>query len=69
MGKEIERLLTREEVCEILRISVPTFFRLCRSGRLPAAKIGQQWRVRPSILNRYIDRQTVKPYQRKTVRP
>lgn len=61
MGKEIERLLTREEVCEILRISVPTFFRLCRSGRLPAAKVGSQWRLKPSVLARFIERRTVKP--------
>lgn len=65
MEKEIERLLTHQEVCEILWISGSTFFRLARSGRLPAAKIGQQWRVRPSLLNRYIERQTVKPYRRK----
>lgn len=60
MEKEIEKLLTQQEVCEILQISGSTFFRLARSGRLPAVKIGQQWRVRPSVLNRYIERQTVK---------
>lgn len=64
MEKEIENLLTRDEVCKVLRISIPTFYRLVRSGRLPAARIASEWRVRPSVLNRYIDRQTVKPYRR-----
>ena len=56
-----ERMLTPKEVCQALAISFSTFLRLARSGRLPATKIGTQWRVKPSILARYIERHTVKP--------
>ena len=61
MSPELEPLLTPEEVCAILRISQPTFYRMARSGRLPAAKIGAEWRMKPSLLNRHIELRTVKP--------
>jgi excisionase family DNA binding protein len=61
MDNGFEKMLKPEEVREILRISEPTFYRLTQSGRLPAAKIGGEWRVKPSVLKRYIERQTVKP--------
>ncbi len=49
-------LLTPEEVADYLRVNPHTAYRLLRSGRLPGAKIGHQWRVRKADLDAYLDR-------------
>lgn len=54
----LEDLLTRDEVCNVLKISQAKFYRLITSGRLPAVKIGSTWRVRPSALRNWIDEQS-----------
>ena len=47
-------LLTPEEVAEYVRVNPQTIYRLLRSGRLPGAKIGHQWRVRKADLDAYL---------------
>jgi excisionase family DNA binding protein len=43
-----EKLLTVEEVAELLGVHPQTVYELVRSGTLAARKIGRVWRVRPS---------------------
>ncbi len=35
-----------EEVADLLRVSNQTVYNLARSGKLPAAKVGREWRFR-----------------------
>jgi len=39
------RMLTIDEVAALMRVHRNTVYRWCRSGRLPAAKVGKDWRV------------------------
>ncbi|HWQ28507.1 MAG TPA: helix-turn-helix domain-containing protein, partial [Dehalococcoidia bacterium] len=39
------RLLTIEEAARQFRVSVSTMYRWCRTGRLPAFKIGRGWLI------------------------
>jgi excisionase family DNA binding protein len=48
-------LLTIEEAAEYLRLSKKTTWRWCRSGRLPAFKIGHQWRISKADLQEMIN--------------
>ena len=36
---------TPEQAAEVLQIGLTTCRQMCRDGRLPAAKIGNQWRI------------------------
>ena len=54
---QTDELLTIVEVATFLKISRRTAWRWCQSGRLPAHKIGHQWRVSRNTLERFIDRQ------------
>lgn len=54
---EFEELLGRREICRILGISNPTFFRMIKSGRLPGRMIGGAWKVSPKALREFIDGQ------------
>lgn len=49
-----ERLLTIPEAGELLRVSTKTIRRWITAGNLPAAKLGQQWRIRPQDLNHFV---------------
>ncbi len=47
-------LFTVEEIADYLRITKGTVWRWCRGGKLPAVKIGHQWRIRREELEQMI---------------
>ena len=47
-----DEVLTVREVAVLLRTTTNTVYAWCRSNKLPAFKIGQQWRVRRRDLER-----------------
>lgn len=55
MNRNIEKLLTIEEVAEILRVSTRSITRYIESGRLSASKIGV-WRIKQSDLNDFLNK-------------
>ncbi len=40
-----DEILTVQEVAERLKVSQATVWRWCQSGKLPAFRVGQQWRI------------------------
>ena len=49
-------LLTVKEVAEILRVSQPTVLRMIDDGELRAIRVRNQWRIRRSDLDDYLQR-------------
>ncbi len=47
-----EEVLTVQEVAKLLKTTPATVYAWCRAGKLPAFKIGQQWRIRAGALYR-----------------
>ena len=54
MSDKIEKLLTIEEVADILRVSTRTIIRYIESGRLRASKIGV-WRIKESDVHLFLE--------------
>jgi excisionase family DNA binding protein len=53
-----DRLLTVAEVAGIMRVSNMTVYRLIKSGDLAAIRVGKNYRIRESEVDRYLqDRQ------------
>ncbi|MFQ5342295.1 MAG: helix-turn-helix domain-containing protein [Anaerolineae bacterium] len=52
-----ERLLTVEQVAEILQVHPQTVYGLLRAGHIRAAKVGRAWRVRPQAIDEYLEEQ------------
>ena len=50
-----EKLLTRTEVQEILRISQSKIYRLIREKRIPSIRVGKTYRIRWSDLDEYLE--------------
>ncbi len=46
--------MTTEEVARYLRVDKYTIYRLVSQNKLPALKVGNQWRFKRSILERWI---------------
>jgi excisionase family DNA binding protein len=46
-----EEVLTVHEVAALLKTTPATVYSWCRAGKLPAFKIGQQWRIRAQALD------------------
>jgi len=52
-----DKLLTRAEAQQVLRVSACTMFNLIRRQEIPAMKIGKSYRIRQSVLEHYISQQ------------
>ncbi|MGH7823969.1 MAG: helix-turn-helix domain-containing protein [Candidatus Binatia bacterium] len=50
------RLLTLAEAAGLLQVSIRTLQRMIRSKKLPAFKVGGQWRIRESQLQQWVER-------------
>ncbi len=50
-------ILTLEEVARYLRLKPQTIYKWAQEKRIPAVKLGKDWRFRRSILDRWLDEQ------------
>ncbi len=50
--------LTTEEVLEYLQVNLRTVYRLIKAGKIPAVRVGRQWRVRRTELDAWLRRQS-----------
>ena len=49
-----EQIMTLREVAKYLGLHAMTVYKLTREGRMPAAKIGGQWRFKKDILDAWL---------------
>ncbi|MBI2222625.1 MAG: response regulator [Acidobacteria bacterium] len=52
-----EAFLTTEEVLEYLQVNLRTVYRLIKAGKIPAVRVGRQWRFRRSDIDAWLDSQ------------
>ncbi len=52
-----ETFLTTEEVLEYLQVNLRTVYRLIKAGKIPAVRVGRQWRFRKQDVDRWLDSQ------------
>ena len=50
-----ENLLTTEQVAQYLRIDKFTVYRLVTQGKIPAFKVGTQWRFKRSMVEAWLE--------------
>ena len=49
--------LTTEEVLEYLQVNLRTVYRLIKAGKIPAVRVGRQWRFRKRDIDGWLDSQ------------
>ena len=53
-------IMTIDEVAEYLNLRPLTVRRFAREGRIPVFKAGRQWRVKRELLDRWLERESMK---------
>jgi excisionase family DNA binding protein len=53
--------LTTEEVLEYLHVNLRTVYRLIKAGKIPAVRVGRQWRFRKVDLDVWLNHQRTAP--------
>lgn len=54
-GGRLGEFMTVEDVADMLRINKSTVYRMAKAGRIPATRVGRQWRFRLSALEEFLD--------------
>ena len=49
--------LTTEEVLEYLQVNLRTVYRLIKAGKIPAVRVGRQWRFRKADIDAWLESQ------------
>jgi excisionase family DNA binding protein len=52
-----DTFLTTEEVLEYLQVNLRTVYRLIKAGKIPAVRVGRQWRFRKRDIDTWLDTQ------------
>src|SRR5207237_8321626 len=52
-----ESFLTTEEVLEYLQVNLRTVYRLIKAGKIPAVRVGRQWRFRRRDIDAWLETQ------------
>ncbi|MDH5173694.1 MAG: helix-turn-helix domain-containing protein [Elusimicrobiota bacterium] len=50
----MHKLMTIKEVADYLRLSKVTVYKMTRQGKIPALKIGKQWRYNKSEIDSWV---------------
>jgi excisionase family DNA binding protein len=61
-----ETFLTTEEVLEYLQVNLRTVYRLIKAGKIPAVRVGRQWRFRKRDIDAWLDSQRARGSARAT---
>ena len=64
-----ETFLTTEEVLEYLQVNLRTVYRLIKAGKIPAVRVGRQWRFRKRDIDAWLDSQRPRGGGRATPAP
>jgi excisionase family DNA binding protein len=52
-------VLTAKEVCALLQIHPSTLYKLTKQGRIPSFRIGNDWRFRMDLIERWMDEKSI----------
>jgi excisionase family DNA binding protein len=62
-----EVFLTTEEVLEYLQVNLRTVYRLIKAGKIPAVRVGRQWRFRKRDIDVWLESQ--RPHTERSAMP
>ncbi|MBI5373828.1 MAG: helix-turn-helix domain-containing protein [Candidatus Schekmanbacteria bacterium] len=54
MASSKSDILTLKEVADYMRVNTATIYRLVRSGKIPAFRVGNRWRFRQTSIDEWL---------------
>jgi excisionase family DNA binding protein len=52
-----DKIMTLEEVADYLRVKPQTIYTWAQENKIPAAKIGREWRFRKAVIDKWFNDQ------------
>jgi len=52
--------LTLEQIAQYLQISTSSIYKMAQAGKIPAYKVGRQWRFKKDGIDRWVEKQKPK---------
>lgn len=68
IGKD-DKIMGVDQLAEFFGVTNQTIWRWCKGGKIPAFKIGAQWKIRQSDLNKIINQKVTKREEDKHLQP
>ncbi len=53
--QENDKIMTLEEVAEYLRLKPQTIYTWAQEKKIPAAKLGKEWRFKKSVIDKWFN--------------
>jgi len=60
----MDKWLTLEQIAEYLQMSTSSIYKMAQGGKIPAYKIGRQWRFKKEEIDAWVEKQ--RPKRRQT---
>jgi PTS system nitrogen regulatory IIA component len=51
----MEEIMTLEEIAKYLKVKPQTIYTWAQTGKIPAAKLGKEWRFRKSVIDKWFN--------------
>ena len=51
----MEDIMTLEEVAKYIKVKPQTIYTWAQDGKIPAAKLGKEWRFRKTVIDRWFN--------------
>ena len=58
-----DEILTVKELCDLLRLHPTTVYKLVRQGKIPRFRVGNEWRFRRDVIERWTVEQSMNAQQ------
>ena len=52
----MDKWLTLEQIAEYLQMSTSSIYKMAQAGKIPAYKVGRQWRFKREEIDRWIEK-------------
>ncbi len=66
IGKD-DKIMNVRALAKFFGVSDQTIWRWCKAGKIPAFKIGSQWKIRQSDINKIISQKLTKKHDGKNL--
>jgi len=64
--KDSPKILTVKQLANYLQMNEHTIYRLAKSGKIPALKIGAEWRFKKNLIDKWIEEKSIRNIKRET---
>jgi excisionase family DNA binding protein len=60
----MEKWLTLEQIAEYLQMSTSSIYKIAQAGKIPAYKVGRQWRFKKEEIDRWVTNKKSNKFKR-----